>query len=132
MVYFAKKVLWLISPKNKALYSNLAAFFFEITVAMAFEYFAQTEVDIAVIEVGLGGRLDSTNIITPELCVITNIGWDHMNLLGNSLEAIAGEKAGIIKPHIPVVIGETLPETKPIFEEKAKLSLLSFAAEKDM
>ncbi len=93
--------------------------FFEITVAMAFEYFKQQKVDIAVIEVGLGGRLDSTNIITPELSIITNIGWDHMNLLGDSLEKIAGEKAGIIKQHIPVVVGETLPETKPVFEQKA-------------
>lgn len=118
------------TQKIKPFIESLQPSFFEITVAMAFEYFAQTEVDIAVIEVGLGGRLDSTNIITPELCVITNIGWDHMNLLGNSLEAIAGEKAGIIKPHIPVVIGETLPETKPIFEEKSTLSLISFAAEK--
>jgi dihydrofolate synthase/folylpolyglutamate synthase len=93
--------------------------FFEINVVMAFEYFAQQQVDIAVIEVGLGGRLDSTNIITPEVSVITNIGWDHMNLLGDSLEKIAGEKAGIIKPGIPVVIGQVLPETQMIFEEKA-------------
>ncbi|HLP39297.1 folylpolyglutamate synthase/dihydrofolate synthase family protein [Lacibacter sp.] len=93
--------------------------FFEITVAMAFEYFKQQNVDTAVIEVGLGGRLDSTNIITPELSIITNIGWDHMNLLGDSLEKIAYEKAGIIKQEIPVVIGETLPETKQVFEQKA-------------
>jgi len=93
--------------------------FFEITVAMAFEYFVQQKVDVAVIEVGLGGRLDSTNIIMPELSVITNIGWDHMNLLGNSLESIAVEKAGIIKKNIPAVIGEYLPETKNIFSEKA-------------
>ncbi|QNA42885.1 bifunctional folylpolyglutamate synthase/dihydrofolate synthase [Lacibacter sediminis] len=93
--------------------------FFEITVAMAFEYFKDQKVDIAVIEVGLGGRLDSTNIITPELSIITNIGWDHMNLLGDSLEKIAYEKAGIIKQQIPVVVGETLPETKPVFEQKA-------------
>jgi dihydrofolate synthase/folylpolyglutamate synthase len=95
--------------------------FFEITVAMAFEYFKQQKVDIAVIEVGLGGRLDSTNIITPELSIVTNIGWDHMNLLGDSLEKIAFEKAGIIKRNIPVVVGETLPETKPVFEEKASM-----------
>jgi len=94
--------------------------FFELTVAMAFEYFAQEKVDIAVIETGLGGRLDSTNIITPVLSVITNIGYDHMNILGNSLEEIASEKAGIIKPNIPVVIGETIPETRPIFINKAK------------
>jgi len=94
--------------------------FFEITVAMAFEYFAQQKVDIAVIEVGLGGRLDSTNIITPELSVITNIGWDHMNMLGDSLDKIAFEKAGIIKHNIPVVIGEMLPETEPVFREVAE------------
>ena len=93
--------------------------FFEITVAMAFDYFAKEKTDIAVIEVGLGGRFDSTNIITPELSVITNIGWDHMNILGDSLEKIAFEKAGIIKESIPVVIGETLPETKPVFEKIA-------------
>lgn len=93
--------------------------FFEITVAMAFDYFVQEAIDIAVIEVGLGGRLDSTNIITPLLSVITNIGWDHMNILGNSLEKIAYEKAGIIKPGIPVVVGDTLPETKPVFVAKA-------------
>jgi len=95
--------------------------FFEITVAMAFDYFTQQEVDIAVIEVGLGGRLDSTNIIHPELSIITNIGWDHMNLLGNSLEAISSEKAGIIKTNTPIVIGEYTSITKPIFEEKAKI-----------
>ena len=93
--------------------------FFEITVAMAFEYFEEQQVDIAVIEVGLGGRLDSTNIITPELSIITNIGWDHMNILGDSLEKIAFEKGGIIKPGVPVVIGEILPETKPVFEKIA-------------
>lgn len=94
--------------------------FFEITVAMAFDYFVQEQVDIAVIETGLGGRYDSTNIITPELSVITNIGWDHMNILGNTLEAIAGEKAGIIKPGIPVVVGETLPETIGVFRAAAE------------
>ncbi len=93
--------------------------FFEITVAMAFDYFAQQQVDVAVVEVGLGGRLDSTNIITPELSIITNIGWDHMNLLGDTLEKIAGEKAGIIKPGIPVVVGEVIAETRPVFESKA-------------
>lgn len=106
--------------------------FFEITVAMAFDYFAQQQVDIAVIETGLGGRLDSTNIITPELSIITNIGWDHMNLLGDSLDKIAFEKAGIIKNKIPVVIGEWLPETKPVFEKTAtdKQAPLHFAAGK--
>jgi dihydrofolate synthase/folylpolyglutamate synthase len=110
----------------------IAPSFFEITVAMAFDYFAQQGVDIAVVEVGLGGRLDSTNIITPELSVITNIGWDHMNLLGNSLPEIATEKAGIIKPGIPVIVGEVLPETKAVFEtiaaaQKAPLIIASQA-----
>jgi dihydrofolate synthase/folylpolyglutamate synthase len=89
--------------------------FFEITVAMAFDYFAKEKVDIAIIETGLGGRLDSTNIITPELSVITNIGMDHMNLLGDTIEKIAAEKAGIIKNQVPVVVGETLPATMDIF-----------------
>ncbi|TKB99786.1 bifunctional folylpolyglutamate synthase/dihydrofolate synthase [Pedobacter cryotolerans] len=95
--------------------------FFEVTVAMAFEYFAKEKVDIAVIEVGLGGRLDSTNIITPELSVITNISLDHTNLLGDTLAQIAFEKAGIIKPNIPVVIGEKHIETIDVFKQKAKL-----------
>lgn len=93
--------------------------FFEITVAMAFNWFADEKVDIAIIETGLGGRLDSTNVITPEVSVITNIGWDHSNLLGDTLERIAGEKAGIIKQGVPVVVGETLPETLPVFEKAA-------------
>jgi dihydrofolate synthase/folylpolyglutamate synthase len=93
--------------------------FFELTVAMAFSYFAEERVDIAIIETGLGGRLDSTNVITPELSLITNIGWDHMNLLGNTKALIAGEKAGIIKENIPVVIGESLDETRPVFLQKA-------------
>jgi dihydrofolate synthase/folylpolyglutamate synthase len=94
--------------------------FFELTVAMAFDYFARMNVDVAVIEVGMGGRLDSTNIITPELSVITNIGHDHMEFLGETLAAVAGEKAGIIKEGVPVVIGETHPETKNIFRERAE------------
>ena len=104
--------------------------FFEITVAMAFDYFAKNKVDIAVIEVGLGGRLDSTNIISPELSIITNIGWDHMNMLGDTLEKIAFEKAGIIKHGVPVVIGEVLDETKNIFTVSAADSPISFAEEK--
>lgn len=107
--------------KVKPLIEEIQPSFFEITVAMAFTFFTEQNIDVAVIEVGLGGRLDSTNIITPELSVITNIGWDHTNLLGNALEKIAFEKAGIIKQNIPVVIGETLPETKPVFENKANL-----------
>jgi dihydrofolate synthase / folylpolyglutamate synthase len=93
--------------------------FFEITVAMAFDYFASAHVDIAVIEVGLGGRLDSTNVITPELSVITNIGWDHKEILGDTLERIAFEKAGIIKPGVPVVISERQPETQDVFIRRA-------------
>lgn len=98
---------------------SLGASFFEITVAMAMWYFSREKVDVAIIETGLGGRLDSTNIIRPVLCLITNIGWDHMNFLGDTLPAIAAEKAGIIKPGVPVVISETQPETRPVFEEKA-------------
>ncbi|MET0635073.1 MAG: folylpolyglutamate synthase/dihydrofolate synthase family protein [Chitinophagaceae bacterium] len=94
--------------------------FFEISVAMAFEYFRLEEVDIAIIETGLGGRLDSTNILTPILSIITNIGWDHMNLLGDTLQKIATEKAGIIKPGVPVVIGEFIPETIDVFVNKAR------------
>lgn len=105
--------------RMKPLMDSVEPSFFELTVAMAFEYFAEQDVDIAIIETGLGGRLDSTNIIIPELSIITNIGWDHMNLLGDTLDKIAYEKAGIIKKHMPVVIGETLPETKQVFEEKA-------------
>lgn len=93
--------------------------FFELTVAMAFDYFAKEKVDIAVIETGLGGRLDSTNIINPVLSVITNIGYDHMNILGNTLKEIAFEKAGIIKFKVPVVIGERIPETLSVFLNKA-------------
>jgi len=93
--------------------------FFELCVAMAFDHFARERVDIAVIEVGLGGRLDSTNVITPLLSVITNISYDHQNLLGDTLPLIAGEKAGIIKPGVPVVIGETHPESAPVFLKKA-------------
>ncbi len=93
--------------------------FFELTMAMAFDYFTHENVDFAIIETGLGGRLDSTNIITPELSIITTIGLDHTEFLGNTLAQIAFEKAGIIKSGVPVVIGEMLPETKPVFEEKA-------------
>ena len=93
--------------------------FFELATAMAFNYFAEQQVDVAVIEVGLGGRLDCTNIIRPDLCVITNISFDHVQFLGDTLAKIASEKAGIIKPGIPVVIGETTPETKPVFINEA-------------
>ncbi|MCX6011853.1 MAG: bifunctional folylpolyglutamate synthase/dihydrofolate synthase, partial [Chloroflexi bacterium] len=101
-------------------FDAIAPSFFEWTAALAFDYFYEENTDIAVIETGLGGRLDSTNIIIPELSVITNISWDHTNLLGDSLEKIATEKAGIIKNGIPVVIGQTQEEVKHIFSEKAK------------
>lgn len=106
--------------ENRAFFEPLHPSFFELTTAMALKYFAEQEVDYAVIEVGLGGRLDCTNIITPILSIITNISFDHTQFLGNTLAEIAGEKAGIIKPGVPVVIGEYLPETRPVFENKAK------------
>jgi dihydrofolate synthase/folylpolyglutamate synthase len=105
--------------RNKAFLEANSLSFFEMTVGMAFDYFAMEKVDIAVIEVGLGGRLDSTNIISPELSIITNIGFDHMQMLGNTLEKIAVEKAGIIKQNIPVVIGETHANTEALFISKA-------------
>mgnify|MGYP001263585016 CR=1 FL=1 len=106
--------------QHDALMRRVQPSFFELTVAMAFDYFARMEVDVAVIEVGMGGRLDSTNIITPELSVITNIGHDHMEFLGNTLAAVAGEKAGIIKQGVSVVIGETQAETAEVFRRKAE------------
>ncbi len=106
--------------QNKTFFENNSLSFFEMTVGMAFQYFANENVDIAVIEVGLGGRLDSTNIITPELSVITNIGLDHCQFLGDTLPQIAKEKAGIIKEGIPVVVGEYQEETFSIFQEIAE------------
>lgn len=100
--------------------AQLQPSFFELTTAMAFRYFADRQIDIAVVEVGLGGRLDCTNIIQPVLSVITNIAMDHTDLLGDTLEKIAAEKAGIIKHRIPVVVGETTPETKAVFTRKAE------------
>ncbi|WDO14321.1 bifunctional folylpolyglutamate synthase/dihydrofolate synthase [Flavobacterium sp. WW92] len=105
--------------QNKSFFEENQLSFFEMTVGLAFDYFRQEKVDIAIIEVGLGGRLDSTNIITPLLSVITNIGMDHVQFLGNTMEKIAFEKAGIIKPNIPVVIGEYTSQTKPVFDKKA-------------
>lgn len=115
--------------ENKPFFESLSPSFFEMTVAMAFDYFAKQQVDIAVIEVGLGGRLDSTNIINPEVSVITNIGFDHTQFLGNTLNLIACEKAGIIKPKTPVIIGETQTETQGVFKRIAKeqLSTIVFA-----
>ncbi|MEL1252512.1 folylpolyglutamate synthase/dihydrofolate synthase family protein [Flavobacterium sp. DGU38] len=106
--------------KHKDFFEANDMSFFEMSVGLAFDYFASEKVDIAIIEVGLGGRLDATNIITPLVSVITNIGLDHTQFLGNTLEAIAGEKAGIIKPNVPVVIGEYTPETQPVFLAKAE------------
>ena len=106
--------------KHQSFFETHSLSFFEMTVGMAFEYFFIKEVDIAVIEVGMGGRLDSTNIITPEVSVITNIGLDHTQFLGTTLDAIAFEKAGIIKTNVPVVIGETQIETEAVFTKIAK------------
>jgi dihydrofolate synthase / folylpolyglutamate synthase len=106
--------------QNREIFSEINPSFFEISVFLAFSYFAREKVDIAVIEVGLGGRLDTTNIITPAISVITNIGLDHTQILGNTLQSIAAEKAGIIKEDIPVVIGESQPELKTIFQDAAE------------
>ncbi len=105
--------------KERTFFEPLHPSFFELTTAMAFRYFADEQVDVAVIEVGLGGRLDCTNIIHPDLCIITNISLDHTQYLGNTLAQIAKEKAGIIKEGVPIVIGETTPETYPVFLQKA-------------
>ena len=104
---------------HRSFFAPLFPSFFELTTALAFKYFAEQEVDVAVIEVGLGGRLDCTNIINPELCVITNISFDHVQYLGDTLGKIASEKAGIIKTSVPVVVGEAVEETRPVFEQKA-------------
>jgi dihydrofolate synthase/folylpolyglutamate synthase len=115
--------------KHHSIIQEIQPSFFEITVALAFDYFARQNIDIAIIEVGLGGRLDSTNIITPLVSCITNIGLDHTHILGNTKELIAGEKAGIIKPGRPVIIGESNEETDSVFTEMAKVrsSTISFA-----
>jgi len=116
----AEKAVIDFVASNKQIIDELSPSFFELTVAMAFDYFAKEQVDIAIIETGMGGRLDSTNILNPILSIITNIGFDHTQFLGDTLEAIAQEKAGIIKPNIPIIIGEALENTKPIFEQIAK------------
>lgn len=112
-------------------FEDIKPSFFEMTVAMAFDAFAKAKVDIAIIEVGLGGRLDSTNVITPLFSVITNIGWDHMNMLGDTLPLIAGEKAGVIKPGIPVIVGEYQTEVADVFISKAQSenAPISFSSE---
>jgi dihydrofolate synthase/folylpolyglutamate synthase len=118
--------------KTKVISEEIKPSFFELTFVMAVDYFAEQKVDVAIIETGLGGRLDSTNIITPLLSVITNISFDHMDILGDTLAKIAFEKAGIIKQNIPVVIGESIPETKTVFINKAEEthSSIFFAKEK--
>jgi dihydrofolate synthase/folylpolyglutamate synthase len=116
---------------HKQDFEEIQPSFFEMTVGLAFEIFADEKIDIAIIETGLGGRLDSTNIITPLLSIITNIGWDHMNILGDTLQLIAAEKAGIIKPNIPVIIGEKQDEVAEIFIRKAEKenAPISFASD---
>lgn len=116
-----KRVVVDFVEQHRAFAESLKPSFFEWTVGLAFDYFAKQKVDIAIIETGLGGRLDSTNVISPIVSVITNISFDHQNMLGDTLPLIAAEKAGIIKPKIPVVVGETHPETAHVFIEKAKL-----------
>lgn len=118
--------------RERPFFEPLHPSFFELTTAMAFRYFADSKVDIAVVETGLGGRLDCTNIITPVLSVITNIGLDHTQFLGSTLASIASEKAGIIKPHVPVVIGEANDEIRPVFDRKARdMSAEIYYAEDD-
>jgi dihydrofolate synthase/folylpolyglutamate synthase len=116
----AKPTVTAFVKKNKQFFEVNELSFFEMTVGLAFNFFKKEAVDIAIIEVGLGGRLDSTNVITPEVSVITNIGFDHMQFLGDTISKIATEKAGIIKHNIPVIIGETVPESKLVFDEIAK------------
>lgn len=117
-----KKAVIEFVKRNKTFFEKNYLSFFEMTVGLAFEYFSNHKVDIAIIEVGLGGRLDSTNIIVPEVSVITNIGLDHTQFLGNTLEAIAKEKGGIIKQNIPLIIGETQKETELVFKNLAKIN----------
>ena len=143
MSWVSKQYVWDFVSRWQDTFDHLDLSFFEITTIMALQWFADEKVDIVVLETGLGGRLDSTNIVTPELCIITNIGLDHCDMLGDTLGEIAFEKAGIIKPRVPVVIGESHPETDAVFERKvlytnlpdpyfmgnrnAIMSLLSFA-----
>ena len=105
--------------QHRSFFEPLHPSFFELTTAMAFHYFAEQQIDVAVIEVGLGGRLDCTNIISPDLTLITNISFDHVSFLGDTLAKIAHEKAGIIKPQTPIIIGEHNEETRPVFEAEA-------------
>ena len=129
----SKKFVARFIADNRSFIEKVSPSFFELTVVMAFEYFRNQNIDVAVVEVGMGGRLVSTNIVTPLVSVITNIGHDHQQFLGDSLDKIAGEKAGIIKRNIPVVIGETQEETKPVFIEKAsELSSVIYFADEEI
>jgi len=127
--YCSKEFVVEFTQKIKPLITTIQPSFFEITVAMAFSYFAEQKVDIAVIEVGLGGRLDSTNIITPEVSIITNIGLDHTQFLGDTIPQIAGEKAGIIKKDVPCIVSEYTEETKPVFDAAAIQTTLAYGSE---
>ena len=127
-VYCSKEFVVEFTEKIKPLIATIQPSFFEITVAMAFSYFAEQKVDIAVIEVGLGGRLDSTNIITPEVSIITNIGLDHTQFLGDTIPQIAGEKAGIIKKDVPCIVSEYTEETKPVFDAAAIHTSLAYGS----
>ena len=120
--------------QHRSFFEPLHPSFFELTTAMAFHYFAEQQIEVAVIEVGLGGRLDCTNIIRPDLCIITNISFDHVGFLGDTLGKIAHEKAGIIKPHTPIIIGEHNEETRPVFMDEAiaKQASITFAQEAPM
>ena len=118
--YISKQFVIQFIKKHKAFFEDHKLSFFEMTVGMAFDYFSKKKVDIAIIEVGLGGRLDSTNIIIPEISVITNIGFDHTQFLGSSIESIAKEKGGVIKSGVPVIIGQTQKKTQGIFRDLAK------------
>ena len=128
-VYCSEEFVVGFTENIKPLIATIQPSFFEITVAMAFSYFAEQKVDIAVIEVGLGGRLDSTNIITPEVSVITNIGLDHTQFLGDTIPQIAGEKAGIIKKDVPCIVSEYTEETKPVFDAAAIHTSLAYGSE---
>jgi dihydrofolate synthase/folylpolyglutamate synthase len=128
-VYCSKEFVVEFTQKIKPLIATIQPSFFEITVAMAFSYFAEQKVDIAVIEVGLGGRLDSTNIITPEVSIITNIGLDHTQFLGDTISQIASEKAGIIKKDVPCIVSEYTEETKPVFDAAAIHTSLAYGSE---
>ena len=128
-VYCSKEFVVEFTQKINPLIATIQPSFFEITVAMAFSYFAAQKVDIAVIEVGLGGRLDSTNIITPEVSIITNIGLDHTQFLGDTIAQIASEKAGIIKKDVPCIVSEYTEETKPVFDAAAIHTSLAYGSE---